>query len=85
MEKCTIRLTWYSIVSVQDIDVNNLCTEFAEKARCDGSKVVLEPQSIQSIMDQCEQKAQQINVPSGAGGQVMGNAMGGTMGSGHSN
>lgn len=43
----------------QDLDVNALCTEFAEKARCDGVHVVLEPQSMQSIMNRCEQKARQ--------------------------
>jgi AP-1-like transcription factor len=37
---------WRKITSnpnFKDCDINELCTEFSNKARCDGSKVVLEP------------------------------------------
>ncbi|EJD04473.1 uncharacterized protein FOMMEDRAFT_140417 [Fomitiporia mediterranea MF3/22] len=35
----------------QDIDINQLCTEFASKARCDGCHVVIEPSGMQEILD----------------------------------
>ena len=35
----------------QEADINELCTEFAKKARCDGTKVVLEPQSVQQLFE----------------------------------
>ncbi|KAF8238456.1 hypothetical protein L208DRAFT_1421300 [Tricholoma matsutake] len=44
---------WRSITSnpqFKDIDVNELCTEFTNKARCDGTKVVLEPQGVDHII-----------------------------------
>ena len=34
----------------KDVDVNELCTEFTNKARCDGTKVVLEPQGVDHIL-----------------------------------
>ncbi|KAF9455370.1 hypothetical protein BDZ94DRAFT_1230954 [Collybia nuda] len=36
--------------SSQDIDINELCSEFTDKARCDGTKVVLEPQGVSCIL-----------------------------------
>ncbi|KAG5654346.1 hypothetical protein H0H81_004300 [Sphagnurus paluster] len=44
---------WRSITSnprFKDIDINNLCSEFTAKAKCDGSKVVLEPQGVNHII-----------------------------------
>jgi AP-1-like factor len=34
----------------KDIDINELCSEFTDKARCDGTKVVLEPQGVSCIL-----------------------------------
>jgi hypothetical protein len=34
----------------QDADINELCVEFSQKARCDGEKVVLEPSGVQHIL-----------------------------------
>ncbi|KLO06312.1 hypothetical protein SCHPADRAFT_1002416 [Schizopora paradoxa] len=33
-----------------DIDINKLCSEFAAKARCDGSQVVIEPNGMREIL-----------------------------------
>jgi len=44
---------WRSITSnpmFKDADINELCTEFTNKARCDGTKVVLEPQGVTHIL-----------------------------------
>ncbi|KAK7468467.1 DNA-binding transcription factor yap1, variant 2 [Stygiomarasmius scandens] len=41
---------WRSITrdpSFKECDINSLCKEFTSKARCDGTKVVIEPQGIQ--------------------------------------
>ncbi|KAE9409416.1 hypothetical protein BT96DRAFT_593157 [Gymnopus androsaceus JB14] len=35
----------------KECDIANLCSEFASKARCDGSKVVLEPSGVSSLME----------------------------------
>ncbi|KAG6841533.1 hypothetical protein C0991_009898 [Blastosporella zonata] len=35
---------------LQDVDINELCTQFTNKAKCDGSKVVLEPQGVNHIL-----------------------------------
>ena len=35
----------------QDVDINELCTEFTNKARCDGTKVVLEPEGVHHIIE----------------------------------
>ncbi|KAF5392563.1 hypothetical protein D9757_002110 [Collybiopsis confluens] len=35
----------------KECDIANLCSEFASKARCDGSKVVLEPRGVTSLME----------------------------------
>ncbi|EGN94090.1 hypothetical protein SERLA73DRAFT_78019 [Serpula lacrymans var. lacrymans S7.3] len=37
--------------SFQDVDINHLCSEFTNKAKCDGTKVVLEPQGVHHIME----------------------------------
>lgn len=36
---------------LQNVDMNELCSEFADKARCDGTKVVLDPQGVSSILE----------------------------------
>ncbi|KNZ78210.1 AP-1-like transcription factor [Termitomyces sp. J132] len=44
---------WRSITSnprFKDVDINDLCAEFTSKAKCDGTKVVLEPQGVNSIL-----------------------------------
>ncbi|KAF8336180.1 hypothetical protein F5887DRAFT_891408 [Amanita rubescens] len=41
--------TWRTMTSnpkFKDADINELCAEFTAKAKCDGTKVVLEPQGI---------------------------------------
>ncbi|KZT24685.1 hypothetical protein NEOLEDRAFT_1242342 [Neolentinus lepideus HHB14362 ss-1] len=43
----------------QDIDINELCSEFTKKAKCDGTKVVLEPSGVQCILDTLHAKKQQ--------------------------
>ncbi|KAF8168354.1 hypothetical protein B0H34DRAFT_792972 [Crassisporium funariophilum] len=50
---------WRSITSnpkFKDFDLNELCSEFSNKARCDGSKVVLEPQGVHSILETLAKK-----------------------------
>lgn len=42
----------------QDLDINELCTEFTSKARCDGTKVVLEPQGVHHIIETLAAKRQ---------------------------
>ena len=32
---------------MQDVDINQLCSEFASKAKCDGCQVVIEPSGMQ--------------------------------------
>ncbi|TFK47938.1 hypothetical protein OE88DRAFT_579215 [Heliocybe sulcata] len=52
---------WRSITSnpqFKDIDINELCSEFTKKAKCDGTKVVLEPQGVQCILDTLTLKKQ---------------------------
>ncbi|TFK19903.1 hypothetical protein FA15DRAFT_626213 [Coprinopsis marcescibilis] len=54
---------WRSITSnpqfKQDTDISELCSEFTAKARCDGHKVVLEPQGVVSILENLSKKRQQ--------------------------
>lgn len=50
---------WRSITSnpnFKDTDINTLCQEFTSKARCDGTKVVLEPQGVHSILESLSKK-----------------------------
>ncbi|KAH9964504.1 hypothetical protein BC827DRAFT_1187508 [Russula dissimulans] len=47
---------WRSITShphfkASNIDINELCSDFTDKARCDGTKVVLNPQGVTSILE----------------------------------
>jgi len=35
----------------KDLDINSLCQEFAQKARCDGTRVVLAPSGMQELVD----------------------------------
>lgn len=53
---------WRSITSspcFKDADVNQLCAEFSKKARCDGTKVVLEPEGVRHIIEKFKTKGQQ--------------------------
>ncbi|KAL0945565.1 hypothetical protein HGRIS_014726 [Hohenbuehelia grisea] len=50
---------WRSITSnprFKDVDINDLCTEFTNKAKCDGTKVVLEPQGVHHILETLSSK-----------------------------
>ncbi|KAI6022588.1 hypothetical protein EDC04DRAFT_2729282 [Pisolithus marmoratus] len=50
---------WRSITSspcFKDADVNQLCAEFSKKARCDGTKVVLEPEGVRHILEKFKPK-----------------------------
>ncbi|EKM60492.1 uncharacterized protein PHACADRAFT_246479 [Phanerochaete carnosa HHB-10118-sp] len=45
---------WRSIMSnpqFKNVDINELCSEFTKKARCDGTKVVLEPEGVNDILE----------------------------------
>jgi AP-1-like transcription factor len=42
---------------MQDLDINELCTEFTSKAKCDGTKVVLEPSGVHHIIEKLSAKA----------------------------
>lgn len=35
----------------KNIEINELCSDFTDKARCDGTKVVLDPQGVNSILE----------------------------------
>lgn len=51
---------WRTITShpqFKDADVNQLCTEFTKKARCDGTKVVLEPEGVHHILETFKAKS----------------------------
>jgi AP-1-like factor len=41
----------HGLTSLQDLDINSLCQEFAQKARCDGTRVVLAPSGMQELVD----------------------------------
>ena len=47
-----------SLMQSQDIDINDLCTEFTNKAKCDGTKVVLEPSGVSHIIETLNAKVQ---------------------------
>ena len=47
----------------QDVDINDLCAEFASKARCDGAQVVIEPDGMQQILEAVSRKAGGGNGP----------------------
>jgi len=50
---------WRTVTSTpqfKDSDIAELCSEFSSKARCDGTKVVLEPQGVRSIIDSLTMK-----------------------------
>ncbi|THH13203.1 hypothetical protein EW146_g6988 [Bondarzewia mesenterica] len=52
---------WRSITShphfkSSNIDINELCAEFTDKARCDGTKVVLDPQGVNQILEKLAAK-----------------------------
>lgn len=51
---------WRTITShpqFKDADINELCTEFTKKARCDGTKVVLEPEGVHHILETFKAKS----------------------------
>ena len=41
------------------MDINELCQEFTSKARCDGTKVVLEPEGVHHIIETLAARRQQ--------------------------
>jgi AP-1-like factor len=41
---------------LKNIDINELCSDFTDKARCDGTKVVLDPQGVSSILEKLTAK-----------------------------
>jgi AP-1-like factor len=43
------------------MDINELCAEFTDKARCDGTKVVLDPQGVGSIMERLTRLPVNVN------------------------
>jgi AP-1-like factor len=50
---------WKNITSdpkFKDVDIGSLCSEFTSKARCDGTRVVLEPQEVHSILETLSNK-----------------------------
>lgn len=47
-----------ALCTTQDLDINELCSEFTSKARCDGTKVVLEPQGVHHIIETLAAKRQ---------------------------
>ncbi|KXN84806.1 AP-1-like transcription factor [Leucoagaricus sp. SymC.cos] len=54
---------WRSITSNPkfrdaNIDINDLCSEFTSKAKCDGTKVVLEPEEMHNIIEALANKKQ---------------------------
>ncbi|KAJ7674436.1 hypothetical protein B0H17DRAFT_157928, partial [Mycena rosella] len=54
-----ILTAWRTVTSnpeFRDSDLADLCSEFSAKARCDGSKVVLEPQGVRNIIDSLAMK-----------------------------
>jgi AP-1-like factor len=51
---------WHDLTTnYKDYDINELCSEFTKKARCDGSRVVLEHPSYQDILAKLEQSQRQ--------------------------
>ncbi|KAH7926189.1 hypothetical protein BV22DRAFT_373246 [Leucogyrophana mollusca] len=62
-ENIEVLKAWRTITSnphFKDADINELCTEFTKKARCDGTKVVLEPQGIHHILERFKAKQMQM-------------------------
>ncbi|KAF8213750.1 hypothetical protein K438DRAFT_1565466 [Mycena galopus ATCC 62051] len=56
-----ILTAWRTVTSdpmFKDSDLADLCSEFSSKARCDGTKVVLEPQGVRNIIESLGQKHQ---------------------------
>ncbi|KAH7908207.1 hypothetical protein BJ138DRAFT_1128641 [Hygrophoropsis aurantiaca] len=53
-ENVEVLKAWRTITSnphFKDANINELCAEFTKKARCDGTKVVLEPQGVHHILE----------------------------------
>lgn len=42
---------------IQDTDINELCSQFSDKARCDGTKVVLEPSGVDQIKEKLNMRS----------------------------
>ncbi|KAI6137770.1 hypothetical protein BKA82DRAFT_4267281 [Pisolithus tinctorius] len=50
---------WRSIISspsFKGVDIDELCAEFVDKARCDGTKIVLAPEAVRYIIEKFEMK-----------------------------
>jgi len=45
-------------VQEANIDINNLCSEFTSKAKCDGTKVVVEPEEMDNIIESLSNRKQ---------------------------
>ncbi|KAG2132380.1 hypothetical protein DEU56DRAFT_812518 [Suillus clintonianus] len=59
-ENIEVLKAWRTITShpqFKDADINHLCTEFTKKARCDGTKVVLEPEGVHHILETFKAKS----------------------------
>ncbi|CAA7264676.1 unnamed protein product [Cyclocybe aegerita] len=56
IEVLNVGSSTYPSLSCQDADINELCSEFTSKARCDGTKVVLEPEGVNSILEALSKK-----------------------------
>ncbi|KAJ3514930.1 hypothetical protein NLJ89_g2084 [Agrocybe chaxingu] len=56
IEVLNVGSSTYPTLSCQDADINELCSEFTSKARCDGTKVVLEPEGVNSILEALSKK-----------------------------
>lgn len=39
-----------AVCILQNIDINELCVEFTKNARCDGTKVVLDPEGMEAVL-----------------------------------
>ncbi|KAG7090702.1 hypothetical protein E1B28_009796 [Marasmius oreades] len=60
-ENVEVLTAWRSIradpnFKIQECDMTKLCSEFASKARCDGSRVVLEPSGVKHIRESLTRK-----------------------------
>lgn len=53
MSSGLIRFNYWMLMYLypQNVDINELCSEFTRKARCDGTKVVLEPEGVCDIIE----------------------------------
>lgn len=69
-ENIEVLNAWKKITAApgfKEADINELCTEFSKKARCDGTHVVLEPSGVDDILQTMQHK----NSHSGPGAMTM--------------